>query len=233
MDIQERSPGDLTQLKQRIRREKDAEQRDRYRVVVLALAGEQTQVIQDKLERRGFVQRWAYAYRDGGIDALRAGKPPGAPLRLTPTQAQALKQRMLAGPTGTDDGMCTLLGKDAQRILQEEFGRPYSLPGVCGLLHRMNLSCLKPRPCHHKNDPDAIQRWIDDAPPLSGTFSNDTPVSVSSSGARTRPASASRARWRTSGTKRARGRRRSSKPSTNGVTCSARCARQRARPRRC
>jgi transposase len=124
MDIHPRQADDLTQLTQRIRRKKDAEQRDRYRVVVLAIAGEQTQAIQDTLERsRGFVQRWAYAYRDGGVDALRAGKPPGAMPRLTPAQAQAFKQRMRAGPTGADGGVCTLRGKDAQRILEQEFGR--------------------------------------------------------------------------------------------------------------
>ena len=42
MDIQEHEAGDLGQLNQRIRREKDAEQRDRYRVVVLAVAGDAT-----------------------------------------------------------------------------------------------------------------------------------------------------------------------------------------------
>lgn len=168
MDIQEREAGDLVQLIQRIRREKDAEQRDRYRVVVRAIAGEPTRSIQDKLDRsRGFVQRWVYAYRDGGLDALRAGKPPGASPKLTPDQAQAFKQRMLAGPTDADGCVCTLRGKDARRILQEEFGRSYSLPGVYDLLHRLNLSCLKPRPRHRKNDPDAMQRWVDDAPLLS------------------------------------------------------------------
>ena len=96
MDIYERQAGDLTQLQQRIRREKDAGQRDRYRVVVLAIAGEQTRAIQTRLDRsRGFVQRWAYAYRDGGVEALRAGKPPGAASRLTPAQEQVFKQRML------------------------------------------------------------------------------------------------------------------------------------------
>ena len=195
MDIQLRQADDLTQLRQRIRREKDAEQRDRYRVVLLAIAGEQTQAIQDQLERsRGFVQRWAYAYRDGGVDALRAGKPPGAASRLTPAQEQAFKDRVLAGPTDADGGACTLRGKNAQRVLRQAFGQAYSLSGVYDLLHRLNLSCLKPRPRHPKNDPDAMRQWLESAPLLSRTCKINTPASASRSGSRTRPASASRAR---------------------------------------
>lgn len=168
MDIHERQPDDIATLTQRIRVEKEAEQRDRYRVVLLAIAGEATQVIQDKLERsRGFVQRWSYAYRDGGIGGIRISKPMGASSKLTPSQEQAFKQRLFTGPTEADGGICTLRGKDARRILQEEFGKPYSLPGVYNLLHRLNLSCLRPRPRHRKNDPGVMQQWLEDAPLLS------------------------------------------------------------------
>ena len=168
MDIRERQPDDIATLTQRIRVEKDAEQRDRYRVVLLAIAGSPTQVIQDKLERsRGFVQRWSYAYRDGGIAGIHISKPMGASSKLTLSQEQAFKQRLLTGPTEADGGICTLRGKDARRILQEEFGKPYSLPGVYNLLHRLNLSCLRPRPRHRKNDPAVMQQWLEDAPLLS------------------------------------------------------------------
>lgn len=195
MDIQERESGDVSQLNQRIRREKNAEQRDRYRVVVLAIAGEPTQMIQDKLGRsRGFVQRWAYTYRDGGVQAIRIGKPPGATPRLTPALERAFKQRMLAGPTEVDQGVCTLRGKEARRILEQEFARPYSLPGVYDLLHRLGLSCLKPRPRHRKNDPQAMQRWLEDAPFLSKNKGRSTQASKSKSGSRMKHASANRAR---------------------------------------
>lgn len=196
MDVHERQPGDLTTLQQRFGRERDAEQRDRLRAAALAIAGTPTRVIQEKLGRsRGFVQRWAYAYRDGGLDALRAGRPPGASSKLTPPQEQAFKQRMLAGPlAGVDGGRCVLRGVDAQRILAQEFGQPYSLPGVYDLLHRLGLSCLKPRPRHRKNDPAAMQQWRHDAPFLSSGCATNTPGSASKSGARTKPASVSRAR---------------------------------------
>jgi transposase len=196
MNIRQRQAGDLETLNQRIGHERDAEQRDRLRAAALAIAGEQTHTIQDKLGRsRGFVQRWAYAYRDGGVEAIRTGQPPGASSKLTPRQEQAFKERMLAGPLpGTDGGRCTLRGVDARRILEQEFGKPYSLPGVYDLLHRLGLSCLKPRPRHRKSDPSAMRQWIDDAPLLSSGSATTIPTSESRSGSRTRPASASRGR---------------------------------------
>lgn len=169
MNIVERQPGDVEQLEQLVRSEKDAEQRDRYRVVILAIAQNMTKDIQATLHRsRGFVQRWTYAYRDGGIDAIVTGKPPGAEPKLNPSQQQAFKQRMDAGPTDADGGVCTLRGKDAVRILEQEFGQSYSLPGVYALMHRLGLSCLKPRPRHRKNDPQAMAQWQADVPLLSG-----------------------------------------------------------------
>lgn len=168
MDIHERAPGDIDRLQSLIRREKDAEQRDRYRVVVLAVTRTRTQDIQNQLHRsRGFVQRWAYAYRDGGIDAIAIGKPPGQPPKLTPAQQQGFKQRITAEPTEADGGVCTLRGKDAVRILKEEFGKSYTLSGAYALMHRLNLSCLRPRPTHRKNDPQAMAAWQTQAPLLS------------------------------------------------------------------
>ena len=34
-------------------------------------------------------------------------------------------------------------------------------------MHRVGLSCLKPRPRHRKNDPRAMAEWLDRAPLLS------------------------------------------------------------------
>ena len=73
---------------------------------------------------------------------------------------------MLAGPRESD-GVCTLRGLEAQRILQEEFGVAYTLQGVYDLMHRLNLSCLSPRPRHRKNDPAAMAAWVERAPFLS------------------------------------------------------------------
>lgn len=79
------------------------------------------------------------------------------------------------------------------RILEAEFGVAYSLNGVYDLMHRLGLSCLKPRPRHRKADPQTQQRWLDDAPLLSSVYATNTPTSVSKCGSRTKHASASKA----------------------------------------
>jgi len=53
------------------------------------------------------------------------------------------------------------------RILQKEFGVKYTLNAVYALMHRLELSCLTPRPRHRHNDPVAMEQWLNDAPFLS------------------------------------------------------------------
>jgi len=167
MKIEPHHREDLQQLRDRIRKESNAKQRDRYRAVLLALQGRQTKTIMQMLGRsKNFVQRWVYAYRDYGIDAVTAKRQTGRPPKLTDVHQQQFRQRMLSGPA-TDDGVCSLRGKDARRIIEEEFGVRYSLPGVYDLLHRLGLSCLQPRPRHRKNDPKKMHQWLEDAPLLS------------------------------------------------------------------
>ena len=167
MDVREREARDVQRLGELIRREENGKQRDRFRMVLLALAGEQKLRIASLLGvAKSTVENWVYAYRDGGIDALWPGKAPGATPRLTPQEQEAFRQRVLDGPR-EEDGVCTLRGKDVLRILNDEFGAEYSLNGVYALLHRMGFSCLSPRPRHEKNDPEAMEAFRRSAPPLS------------------------------------------------------------------
>jgi transposase len=167
MHVSERQIGDVERLKQLIRGERDAKQRDRFRMVALALGGEEKLRIAELLGvAKSTVEKWAYAYRDGGIDALYPGKAPGATPKLTPEQQEAFRRRMLEGPR-PEDGVCALRGREAVRILNDEFGVGYSLNGVYDLLHRLGLSCLSPRPRHEKNDPTAMEAFKKSAPLLS------------------------------------------------------------------
>jgi transposase len=194
MDVTERRGGDRAELGRRVGSEKNAKQRDRYRAAALAIDGRETQAIAELLGRsRRFVQRWAYAYRDGGIAAITVKKQSGRPPKLTLEQEKQLAERLEAGPR-QDDGVCTLRGKDIVNILKSEFGKPYTLSGVYDLLHRLGFSSLSPRPRHRKNDPAAMQQFKIDAPLLSRTSASFTRTKLSKSGARTKPGSASRAR---------------------------------------
>ena len=178
MHIQERAPGDAVELTRRVRAQREAEQRDRYRTALLAIDGLETKQIQTRLGRsRGFVQRWAYAYRDGGVDALVARPRGGSAPKLPPERQKQFIERFKAGPAENDGGVCRLGGKEAVRILETEFGVGYTLTGAYELLHRNGLSCLRPRPRHRKSDPDAQKQWVQRAPLLSRKPARITPKS--------------------------------------------------------
>jgi transposase len=167
MHLTQRSDGDVTELNRRAGNERDALRRDRYRAVLMALDGKEAVEIAEALGRaRRSVQDWAYAYRDGGIDAIQPKPRPGRIPKLPRDREDQLRARLNAGAL-PDDGVCTLRGKDVVRILETEFGVKYSLGGAYDLLWRLGYSCLTPRPLHEKSDPEAIADFQAQAPFLS------------------------------------------------------------------
>jgi transposase len=167
MLVTERSEGDVEELGRRAADERDALRRDRYRAVLLALDGEEAAEIARALGRaRRSVQDWAYAYRDGGIDAIQPKPRPGRTPKLPRDREAALKARLDAGPR-PGDGVCTLRGRDVVRILADEFRVTYTLGGAYDLLARLGYSCLTPRPLHEKSDPAAVADFQARAPLLS------------------------------------------------------------------
>ena len=166
MRLTERTPGDIGVLRQRARDEHDALRRDRWRAVLLALEGKEAAEIACSLGRaRRSVQDWAYAYRDGGIDAIQPKPRPGRTPKLPRAREGELMARLDAGPRPSD-GVCTLRGRDVVRILQSEFGVKYTLGGAYDLLERLGYSCLSPRPLHEKADPAAVEQFKQHAPLL-------------------------------------------------------------------
>ena len=179
MNIEPHELKDLEELSRRIRTEKLAKQRDRYRAVLLALQGATTIAIQAKLDRsKNFVQRWVYAYRDGGLKRVRAKKPPGMTPKLPREQEHALLARIAASERN-------LRGVDIVSILQNEFGVCYSLQGAYDLLHRLGYEPLRPRPVNPKKDPQTEQTWKHNAPLLSSESVKKTPTGSSKSGSKT------------------------------------------------
>jgi transposase len=167
MHLTERTSGDIAELQRRANHERDALRRDRYRAVLMALAGKEAVDIAQSLGRaRRSVQDWAYAYRDGGIDAIQPRPRPGRTPKLPRDREEALRARLDAGAR-VEDGVCTLRGRDVMRILEKEFGVKYSLGGAYDLLWRLGYSCLTPRPLHEKSDPQAIADFQASSPLLS------------------------------------------------------------------
>lgn len=166
MRVSERQPGDAARLEELIAAETRADQRDRYRIALLALRG------REKLEIAEFlgvckrtVEDWAYRYRDAGIEALRCKPLGGSKPKLRGAAARKLAARLDTGPTAKDK-VCTLRGKDVQRIAKEELGTDLSLSGVYRTLHRLGYSCLAPRPRHEKQDLEAQKQFKEKTAPL-------------------------------------------------------------------
>jgi transposase len=192
MHITARHPEDLEQLRHGCHQQRNAVQRDRYRAVLLALEGHEAPEIARTLDRsRRFVQRWAYGYRDHGLEALGPKRQSGRPSKLPASQYEVFKARFLGEPTAAD-GVCTLRAKEAQQILAQEFGVAYTLGGIYDLLHRLGLSCLVPRPRHPKNDPVQMQQWRDEAPLLSRRRRGNIRTDGSNCGSKMKPASDSK-----------------------------------------
>ncbi len=170
MNVTPHDLGDVQELRQRVRKETNAKQRDRYRCVLLALNGKTEPKIRDGTGRsRGFIQRWVYAYRDGGLEAVVARRPPGREPKLTAQQQADLVGRLQC-PNAPRRGV------DIQALLADEFGVTYSLRGAVLLLHRLGLEPLKPRPVNPKKNPDDEAAWKEGAPFLPRPSKNNTPT---------------------------------------------------------
>lgn len=167
MKVTAHDAADAQRLQERVRREANAKQRDRYRAVLLAMDGRlEGDQIAEKLGRSArFVDEWLARYRRAGIEALVPRKQPGRRPKLTIQQEEQLKQRLDAGPRD-GDGVCTLRGKDICRIIQKEFGVVHTLGGIYDVLRRIGYSSLVPRPRHRKNDPAAMQQFVEEQAPF-------------------------------------------------------------------
>ena len=112
----------LEELKRLERVEKDADRARRMRIVILGSQGWTAPAVAMAvgLSRR-ICQLWVARYNAEGLAGLddRRGQEPGP--RLSAEQEAALRTRIEAGATANDP-VCSLRGKDFQRIFAKEFG---------------------------------------------------------------------------------------------------------------
>jgi transposase len=135
-----------------VRTEKDGRVRQRLRAMKFISQG---QTIPQVAERMDIAERplreWLHRFNERGPSGLSDAPRPGRPPRINTKQIEEFKQRLRQGAT-EQDNVCSLRGKDLQRILQKEFGAHYSLGGTYFLLHRLGFSCLCPRQKHPQAD---------------------------------------------------------------------------------
>lgn len=178
MDVALHRADDLQTLETLYRHERNAKQRDRFRVVLLALQGMTEPQIRQRVDRgRTFIQTWVYAYRDHGISGIAVKKQTGQPTKLPRDQESAFLDMLSQSDR-------PLRGRDMVAILRESFGVTYTLQGAYDLLHRLGYTPLKPRPVNPKKNADHERQWRQSAPFLSKRSGHNTPANKSRSGAR-------------------------------------------------
>ena len=145
----------LAELKRLARAQQDVKLSKRMQMVVLAIEGYTAPSIAQSLGfSRRACQHWVQRFNEQGLTGLQDQLGRGKSPLLTSDEQEQLKQRIDAGPTA-EDGVCTLRGKDIQRILEEEFDKVRSLGTVYYLLHQLGYSSLVSRPQHRQADPEA------------------------------------------------------------------------------
>ena len=147
-----------------VRTEKDVRIRQRLRAMKFISQG---QTIPQAARRMDISQRplrkWLHCFNKHGPSGLSDGPRSGQPPKLNTKQIEKLKQRIRKGVT-EQDNVCSLRGKDLQRILQREFNSQYSLGGTYFLLHRLGFSCLCPRQQHPQADIQAQETFKKSTP---------------------------------------------------------------------
>lgn len=154
----------LAELVKLQREEKAAFRSRNLQIIVLAMQSWTAPAIGIALGlSRRVVQSRVEAYNASGLEALgeRRGAPPKRP--LDEEQQAAFAQRVEQGAQPADV-VCSLRGRDFQRILNEEFGCLRSLTTVYRILHDSGYSYLRPRPKHHRCDPAKRESFLNDLP---------------------------------------------------------------------
>jgi transposase len=149
----------LEELRRCYRREKSAKQARRLKAIILAAEQHTAEEIgrQVDLSPRQ-VQSWVRRYNREGMAGLADRRGRGPKPLLSAAEADQLRARLDAGPT-PQDGVCTLRGRDVQRILAQEFGKLRKLGAVYKLLHQLGYASLAPRPQHRRADPAAQEAF--------------------------------------------------------------------------
>jgi transposase len=165
----------LAALEKLYRAESNAMRARNLRLIILAKQGWPATDIELALGlTRRVVQRWVYAYNKEGLPGLEDDRgAPSKPL-LTPEQEQQFVARVEAGAQ-PEDQVCSLRGKDFQRILEAEFGKLRSLGTIYNLLHRLKYSYLRPRPRHHKADGEKQAEFLRRLPDLLAEIQKQHP----------------------------------------------------------
>ena len=165
MKVDWKAPEDAGRLRELIAGERDAKQRDRFRVVLLAGSGlgdipecEREFIAQAVGRSRQFVDQWVGRYRRQGLEVLYPQKQPGASCKLSIQEQHELLAWLERGPE-PEENLSAYNGPILREKIHRHFGKLYALNGLYDLLHRLGYNDLMPRTTHPDTDPEVLESF--------------------------------------------------------------------------
>ena len=141
--------------------------KDRLAAVVERRRGRSLRAVARAIKRSvSFVKTWNDRFKVGGAGSLWPTSKNVRRSKLTEEQRLALRLRILAGPTATDQVAIFTIA-DIQRILLAEHHVEYSRSAISRLLRRMQIVRRRPRPRHAKQVAGRVTTWRDETLPAT------------------------------------------------------------------
>jgi transposase len=101
---------------------------------------------------------WMKRFNEEGIAGLRAKKSPGRPLALSKEKKEALRKKVLEGPS-PEEGLVRYRLCDLQDFLKEEHQISLCTSGVWNHLQELKLTWKTGRQRHPKSDEEAQEAF--------------------------------------------------------------------------
>jgi transposase len=109
----------------------------------------------------GAVSQWMTRAREGGVEALRHRRPPGASCRLTAEQLARLPTLLHQGPEAYGFRGAVWTRSRIAVVIRLEFGVSYHPAHISRVCQAMRWSPQKPARRARQRDEAAITRWRD------------------------------------------------------------------------
>ena len=139
----------------------------RKRAVLRVEAGESPELVISTLGfSRSCIYDWLAKYREGGLEALAPKAIPGRPRKLNGPQLQWLCRTLIEkNPLQLRFEFALWTRAMIRELIGEQFGVRLSEVSVGRLLHKLGFSPQKPLYRAYQQNPEAVQRWLQDEYP--------------------------------------------------------------------
>ena len=133
----------------------------RIRAVLRVEEGESPETVIASLGlTRPRIYEWLAAYREGGLDALKAKPIPGRPRKLSGKDLQKLYRIITTkNPLQLKFSFALWTRSMVREVIREKFGVRLSDVSVGRLLRKLGLSPQKPLHRAYQQDAEAVEEW--------------------------------------------------------------------------